>query len=91
MCDVEPSPAHDRPKQPTPHAAAALHHLCDATHTDRDWHLVAARSISDPCMLRCSLCRRWDAKTLTNIGLWAFVVPFAIYQGCIGEVRMLLF
>lgn len=40
-------------------------------------------------MLRCSLCRRWDAKTLTNIGLWAFVVPFAIYQGCIGEVRML--
>lgn len=28
---------------------------------------------------------RWDAKTLTNIALWAGLFPYAIYRGCIAE------
>lgn len=35
-----------------------------------------------------SLFRRWDARTLTNIAVWAGLVPYAVYMGCVAEVRL---
>lgn len=73
------------PRRPHPAAAAAAapllmllphrsHCCCRSAHT----------AAAAPFTLR----RRWDAKTLTNIALWAGLFPYAIYRGCIAEVRL---
>ena len=60
---------------PTPQVAHFSCYCCC-----RSAHIAAAA----PLPLRC----RWDAKTLTNIALWAGLFPYAIYRGCIAEVRL---